>query len=84
MRDTIAGCSARGGSIAGYSVPSIRKRTAERASYGSIWMSEAPSRNACVRMAFSRRMIGASSFGFEQIRDMRQLLGELREIDVLP
>ena len=43
------------------STPSMRKRTTRRFSYGSIWMSDAPSLTASVSSALISRMIGASS-----------------------
>ncbi|KAF1050746.1 MAG: hypothetical protein GAK41_01504 [Burkholderia gladioli] len=42
------------------SAPSTRKRTTEAFSNGSMWMSEACSRAACVSSALIMRMIGAS------------------------
>ncbi len=59
-RETIAPCSARAGSIRSRSVPSMRSRTTERDSKGSMWMSDAPSRSACVNSALIRRISGAS------------------------
>ncbi len=43
------------------SVPSMRKRTTEICSNGSIWISDASSRNACVSNALIMRITGASS-----------------------
>ena len=42
-------------------LPSMRKRTTEVCSNGSMWMSDAPSRSACVSSALIMRMTGASS-----------------------
>ncbi len=42
-------------------MPSLRKRTTERRSKASMWMSEAPSRTACENSALINRTIGASS-----------------------
>ncbi len=61
MRDTSAACSARLGRTTSRSVPSTRKRTSDDCSKGSMWISEAPSRAACVSRALIMRMIGASS-----------------------
>lgn len=61
MREISAPCSAFFGRTTSRSVPSTRKRTTEAFSNGSMWMSEAPSRAACVSSALIMRMIGASS-----------------------
>ena len=58
-RDTSAACSARGGSITSCSMPSTRKRTTERFSYGSKWRSDARSRSACSSSALIIRITGA-------------------------
>ena len=60
-REISAACSALFGCTTSRNVPSTRKRTDELRSYGSMWMSLAPSFAACVSSAFSMRMIGASS-----------------------
>ncbi len=60
-REISAACRARLGCTTSRSVPSTRKRTDECRSYGSMWMSLAPSRAACVSRALSMRMMGASS-----------------------
>ena len=59
-REISAACSARLGCTTSRNVPSMRKRTEDVRSYGSMWMSLAPSRAACVSSAFSMRMMGAS------------------------
>ena len=59
-RDTSAACSARGGSITSRSTPSTRKRTTDRASYGSKWTSEARSASACSSSALIMRITGAA------------------------
>src|SRR3989442_359869 len=61
MRDTITPCTTCGGSSTSRSIPSLRKRTTERRSKASMWMSEAPSRTACENSALINRTIGASS-----------------------
>ena len=58
-RDTSAACSARGGSMTSRSTPSTRKRTTERASYGSKCRSDARSRSACSSSALIMRITGA-------------------------
>jgi len=55
-----AACRARLGCTTSRSVPSTRKRTLLLRSYGSMWMSLAPSLAACVSRALSMRMMGAS------------------------
>ena len=50
-------------------------------SYGSMWMSLAPSFAACVSSALIMRMIGASLRGLEQVLDRRQLLHHPRQVD---
>ncbi len=59
-RDTSAACSARGGSTTSRNTPSMRKRTTERASYGSKCRSDARSRSACSNKALIIRITGAS------------------------
>ena len=59
MRETSAACSARGGSSTSRSTPSTRKRTTERASYGSKCTSDARSRSACSSSALIIRITGA-------------------------
>src|SRR5713101_7218738 len=61
MRDTITPCTTCGGSSTSRSIPSLRKRTTERWSKASMWMSDAPSRTACENSALINRTIGASS-----------------------
>ena len=60
-REINAACKARLGCTTSRSAPSTRKRTLLCRSYGSMWMSLAPSRAACVSKALSMRMMGASS-----------------------
>src|SRR5882672_4688995 len=61
MRDTITPCTTCGGSSTSRSMPSLRKRTTERRSKASMWMSDAPSRTAWENSALMRRTMGASS-----------------------
>ena len=81
-RETSAACSARGGSITSRSMPSTRKRTTERASYGSKWMS----RRALAQRLQQQRVDHADDrrlvAGFEQVLDRRQVLHQAREVDV--
>ena len=79
-RDTSAACSARGGSITSRSTPSMRKRTTERASYGSKCRSDARSRSACSSSALIIRITGACVAAVEQVLGRRQILHQPREI----
>ncbi len=81
MRDTSAACSARFGRTMSRNVPSILKRTSEYVSNASMWMSDAPSRAACVSSALIMRMIGASSSVSKQILDVGDLLHHSRDIE---
>ncbi len=49
-----------GGEGTSWSFPSIRKRTWTLFCWGLIWISLAPSRIACAKIEFTRRMTGAS------------------------
>ncbi len=66
-RETSAACSARGGSSTSRSTPSMRKRTTERASYGSKCRSDARSRSACSSSALIIRITGACVAAVEQV-----------------
>ena len=59
-RDVIASRNFIGGAITSYSMPSMRNRTRNSFSYGSMWMSLAPFWMADISIRFTSRMIGAS------------------------
>jgi hypothetical protein len=61
MREISEAWIALRGRTTSRSAPSIRKRTTEVCSNGSMWMSDAPSRSACVSSALIMRITGASS-----------------------
>jgi hypothetical protein len=61
MRDTTSAATARRDCSTSRSTPSTRNRTTSRFSNGSMWMSDALSLTACVRIALISLMIGAWS-----------------------
>ncbi|MPN06408.1 hypothetical protein SDC9_153664 [bioreactor metagenome] len=60
MREAMAGNCDRGALMISVRTPSTRQRTATLSSPGSMWMSEAPSSIARVKMSLTRRTIRAS------------------------